>query len=86
MVNKIENHQCRENCGVCCITPSISSFIPGMPAGKAANVRCINLTDDLLCKIFNSPDRPDVCRNFKFDSLICGNSREEAINIMKTLE
>lgn len=86
MKNKIENHQCREQCGVCCITPSISSTIPGMPDGKAADIKCINLSEDLLCKIFDSPDRPEVCKNFNFDPIICGNSREDAIRIMKALE
>lgn len=86
MKNKIENHQCREKCGVCCITPSISSSIPGMPDGKAADIKCINLSEDLLCKIFDSPDRPEVCKNFNFDPIICGNSREDAIRIMKALE
>ncbi|MCR3872443.1 YkgJ family cysteine cluster protein, partial [Pseudomonas aeruginosa] len=26
--------QCRAGCGACCIAPSISSPLPGMPAGK----------------------------------------------------
>jgi Fe-S-cluster containining protein len=89
--NRMQNetfktHQCRENCGVCCITPSISSPIPGMPEGKAANTVCVNLSEDFLCKIFDKPNRPHVCSNFQFDNLICGNSREEAIKIMKSLE
>ncbi|HCL3974602.1 TPA: YkgJ family cysteine cluster protein, partial [Pseudomonas aeruginosa] len=25
--------QCRAGCGACCIAPSISSPLPGMPAG-----------------------------------------------------
>jgi Fe-S-cluster containining protein len=25
---------CRSGCGACCIAPSISSAIPGMPQGK----------------------------------------------------
>ena len=28
-------------CGACCIAPSISSAIPGMPDGKPAGVRCV---------------------------------------------
>lgn len=57
-----------------------------MPGGKAASVRCINLTEDYLCKIFNHPQRPKVCWNFNFDPVICGENREEAIGIMQTLE
>jgi Fe-S-cluster containining protein len=30
---------CRLGCGACCIAPSISSPIPGMPQGKPAGVR-----------------------------------------------
>lgn len=82
----LKPHQCRENCGVCCITPSISSPIPGMPDGKPADTRCVNLSEDFLCKIFDNPNRPQVCKNFQFDNLICGYSREEAIKIMKSLE
>ena len=34
---------CRPRCGACCTAPSISSPIPGMPHGKPAGVRCIQL-------------------------------------------
>jgi len=77
---------CRLNCGACCIAPSISSPIPGMPGGKPAGVRCIHLTDDLRCAIFTHPDRPKVCHDFQADPLMCGENREEALNIMSGLE
>jgi uncharacterized protein len=77
---------CRENCGACCIVPSISSAIPGMPKGKPAGVRCIHLTDELTCGIYDSPDRPKVCDGFQADPLVCGISREEAIKIFAELE
>ena len=35
--------QCRAGCGACCIAISISSPIPGMPLGKPAGVRCVQL-------------------------------------------
>ena len=38
---------CRSGCAACCIAPSISSPIPGMPHGKPAGVRCVQLTADL---------------------------------------
>ncbi len=47
-----------------------------MPNGKPAGVRCVNLDDDLRCKIFGRPERP----------LICGQSRAEAVTIMAELE
>ena len=34
---------CRTGCGACCIAPSISSPIPGMPDGKPAGVPCVQL-------------------------------------------
>ncbi|MFC0402948.1 YkgJ family cysteine cluster protein [Paraburkholderia rhizosphaerae] len=51
-------HACRPGCGACCIAPSISSPIPGMPDGKPAGVRCVQLGDDLRCAIFGKPERP----------------------------
>jgi hypothetical protein len=57
-----------------------------MPNGKPAGVRCIHLTGDYKCAIFNSPDRPKVCGGFKAETLVCGNNREEAINILSELE
>ncbi len=89
MSPKIEEdieHQCRPDCGACCITPSISSPIPGMPNGKPANVWCVQLTEDLRCKLIGSPLRPDVCIGFKFDPIICGNCQYEAMEIMEKLE
>ncbi len=77
---------CRMGCGACCVAPSISSEIPGMQGGKPGGVRCIHLTDDLLCSIFNSPERPKVCAGFQAESIFCGNCREEAIEILGRLE
>jgi uncharacterized protein len=71
--------ECRSGCGVCCIYISISSPIPGMPEGKVAGVRCVQLTEDLRCAIFNEPSRPKVCDGFKADRLFCGDSVDEAI-------
>jgi len=73
--------KCRPGCGACCIYPSISSPIPGMPDGKPAGVRCIHLTDDLRCAIFEDPMRPEVCRGFKAELLFCGTSSDEAKDI-----
>lgn len=70
--------ECRPGCGVCCIHISISSPIPGMPSGKPAGVRCIQLTSDLKCAIFDDPSRPAVCTGFKPDVLFCGNTADEA--------
>ena len=77
---------CRLHCGACCIAPSISSPIPGMPDGKPAGVRCIHLTEDNLCALFNDPRRPEVCKNFQAEALVCGENREEALSILNHLE
>lgn len=77
---------CREKCGVCCIVPSISSYIPGMPNGKPGGVPCIHLTADMKCAIFDHESRPRVCDGFKAEKLVCGNTRSEAAQILSKLE
>ncbi|MBC3412125.1 MULTISPECIES: YkgJ family cysteine cluster protein [Pseudomonas] len=77
---------CREGCGACCIAPSISSAIPGMPLGKPAGERCLHLNLDNLCALFGKPERPKVCGGFKAEVAVCGNDRDEAIRIIGWLE
>lgn len=77
---------CREGCGACCIILSISSYIPGMPGGKAAGERCIHLDEDYRCKLFGKAERPEVCSRFMAEEEICGKNREEAVKIMAKLE
>jgi len=78
--------QCRPGCGACCIAPSISSPIPGMPDGKPAGVRCIQLDDDNLCRLFGDPRRPAVCRRFTYDTELCGSTRAQALSRIAALE
>ncbi|MFC0268503.1 YkgJ family cysteine cluster protein [Kushneria aurantia] len=77
---------CRPGCGACCIAPSISSPIPDMPHGKPAGVRCVQLDDDNLCRLFGDPRRPAVCRRFGFDLELCGSHRDEALRNIEWLE
>ena len=77
---------CRPACGACCIAPSISSPIPGMPNGKPAGVRCVQLTIDYRCAIFGVPDRPDVCVRLRPSPSMCGASREEAMDVLTAME
>lgn len=77
---------CRPGCGACCIAPSISSSIPGMPDGKPAGVRCAQLDDDNLCRLFNDPRRPAVCRQFDYDAAVCGEHRDDALDTLTALE
>lgn len=78
--------ECRPGCGACCIAPSISSPIPGMPEGKATGVRCIHLTDDLRCALYGLPERPAVCNNLRASPQMCGHTREEALVHLAWLE
>jgi uncharacterized protein len=78
--------KCRDNCGACCIAPSISSPIPGMPDGKPAGVPCIHLASDYRCLIYDDPGRPGVCDRFQADKDVCGTSREEAMVLLGDLE
>lgn len=77
---------CRAGCGACCIAPSITSAIPGMPEGKPAGVRCVQLTVDNQCALFGLPERPAVCRQFEADRAVCGNTRDEALHTLTILE
>lgn len=78
--------ECRKGCGACCIAPSISSAIPGMPKGKPAGVRCIQLSQENLCNLFGSPLRPAVCASLKPSQEMCGKSYEAAMEYLGMLE
>lgn len=78
--------ECRVGCGACCIVPSISSPIPGMPEGKPAGVRCVQLTEDNKCKLFGKSERPAVCGNLQPSQEMCGISQGEAMIYLTTLE
>jgi hypothetical protein len=77
---------CRPNCGACCIAPSISSAIPGMPAGKPAGIRCAQLAEDDRCAVFGRAQRPSCCSGLKPSPEMCGNSRDEALAWLGRLE
>ena len=57
-----------------------------MPNGKPAGVRCAQLNSDETCDIFGEPSRPLVCQQFRPDPTTCGETREEAIEILTLLE
>lgn len=77
---------CRTGCGACCIAPSISSPIPGMPNGKPAGVRCVQLTADNRCAIFGNPGRPAVCASLRPEPVMCGSDRQQAMAWLTALE
>ncbi len=78
--------ECRSGCGACCIAPSISSPIPGMPHGKPAGVRCVQLMADLRCAIFGQPERPAVCGGLMPSHEMCGADTVQAMRWLSQLE
>ncbi|MDG0812116.1 YkgJ family cysteine cluster protein [Cohnella rhizosphaerae] len=78
--------ECRPGCGACCIVVSISSPIPGMPDGKPAGVRCVQLTKDNRCSIFGLPERPAVCGQLQASAEMCGARDEDAFAYLAELE
>lgn len=77
---------CRRGCGACCIAPSISSPMPGLPAGKPAGMPCPHLTAALDCALFDDPRRPEVCRRLMPEPAMCGTDRDAALGYLTTLE
>jgi Fe-S-cluster containining protein len=77
---------CRDHCGACCTAPSITSPIPGMPNGKPAGVRCVQLDEDNRCRVFGKPERPAFCGGLQPSREMCGDSREQAMVWLDALE
>ncbi|MEP6940781.1 MAG: YkgJ family cysteine cluster protein [Rudaea sp.] len=77
---------CRVGCGACCVAPSISSAIPGMPNGKPAGVRCVQLDPENRCKLFGRPERPAICARLQARRDMCGDDRDSALAILSALE
>ena len=82
--------ECRSGCGACCIAPSISSPIPGMPVingiSKPAGVRCVQLDDANLCRIFGQAERPAVCGQLQPALDMCGSTQIHAMRYLTQLE
>ncbi|UJB19430.1 MULTISPECIES: YkgJ family cysteine cluster protein [Lysobacter] len=77
---------CRDQCGACCIAPSITSPIPGMPHGKPAGIPCVQLDDELRCRLFGKPERPAFCGSLQPSFEMCGRDRGEAMASLAELE
>lgn len=77
---------CRATCGACCIAPSITSPIPGMPNGKPAGVACIQLDEQFRCRLFGKPERPAVCVSLRPNPEMCGANRADAVSRLNVLE
>jgi hypothetical protein len=57
-----------------------------MPLGKPAGVRCVQLTDDDRCALFDKPERPAVCVNLQPTQEMCGRTAREAYAYLTLLE
>ena len=77
---------CRSGCAACCIAPSISSAMPGLPHGKPAGTHCPHLDGALRCRLFGLPERPAVCRSLSPSAEMCGDTREYALHFLTRLE
>jgi Fe-S-cluster containining protein len=77
---------CRPGCGACCIAPSITSPIPGMPHGKPAGVPCIQLDADFRCRLFGRPERPAFCGGLQPSREMCGDDEIQAMHWLNRLE
>ncbi len=78
--------KCRPGCGACSIAPSISSAIAGMPDGKPASVRCVQLDDNNRCLICGRLERPAICCRLLPTVEMCGDSASAALTWLTQLE
>jgi hypothetical protein len=77
---------CRPGCAACCIAPSISTPIPGMPQGKPAGLACVQLDAQARCRLFGQPGRPTVCGSLQPTAEMCGSDRGHAMQWLARLE
>jgi hypothetical protein len=77
---------CRPGCGACCIAPSITTPLPGMPQGKPAGVPCRHLNEDYRCDLFGRPERPAFCGGLRPSMEMCGGDRVAALAWITALE
>ncbi len=57
-----------------------------MPRGKAAGVRCVQLSEDNRCLLFGKPERPAVCSSLRPMLEMCGDSAQAALIYLSELE
>jgi hypothetical protein len=56
-----------------------------MPDGKPAGTKCIHLSDDYRCEIYDTRGKPKVCTDFTAEPDFCGTTQEEAMKILFSL-
>jgi hypothetical protein len=57
-----------------------------MPEGKPAGVRCVQLDEYFLCRLFGRSERPALCAAFAAEEAVCGDSQEQALARIQVLE
>jgi hypothetical protein len=57
-----------------------------MPNGKPAGVPCVQLDEQMRCKLFGRPERPAVCASLRPHEDMCGDRRDEALLRLTWLE
>ena len=57
-----------------------------MPQGKLAGVPCVQLDEQLRCRLFGKPERPAVCASLQPSAEMCRDSAAEAMTWLLTLE
>ena len=57
-----------------------------MPQGKPAGVACVQLDEQLRCKLFGKPERPAFCVSLRPSVEMCGNDRSQALTFHFALE
>ena len=57
-----------------------------MPQGKPAGVACVQLDDQLRCRLFGKPERPAFCASLRPSMEMCGSDRDAALAYLTGLE
>ena len=57
-----------------------------MPYGKPAGMPCVQLDDQLRCRLFGRPERPAFCGSLRPSADMCGADRDDAMALLSALE
>jgi len=57
-----------------------------MPGGKPAGVACVQLDEQLRCRLFGRPERPAVCGSLQPTAEMCGDHRGHALRWLRRLD
>lgn len=57
-----------------------------MPNGKPAGVPCVQLDEQMRCRVFGQPSRPAFCASLQPAADMCGDNRDAALLWLTRLE